>query len=137
MKKIIGLSCVFLFIGFVALGQTTAQKTALSKKQSTTCKTMSPEDCAASLGISLEEYLKLPKKCNGTAMASIENTQPSVLKVAARSDVKTANISCGSSLEECAKKMGMTVEECKAICKSSSNCQAVGKASVSVASVNE
>ena len=122
MKKIIGFSCLFLFMGFVAFGQSTVQTKALTASTTTSCKPMSAEACAAKMGISLEEYLKLPKKCGTTASA--ENAQTPSFQIIAVSDVKTSQNNCCGSVEECAKMLGVSVEECKSLCKGSSACNA-------------
>ena len=116
MKKIISLSCVFLFLSFTALAQSAeVSKTALEKTEKA-CKPKSAEACAAKLGISLEEYMERGKTCKKASTASVENTAFPIVKVANKSvEAKTAK-KCCTSLEACAKKMGMTVEECKAKC---------------------
>ena len=131
MKKIIGFSCVFLFMGFIAFGQNAIQTAKLTTAETKTCKPLPPEECAAKMGISLEEYLKLPKKCNA---ATASNTQDSPFWIVKASDTKTAQSTNCSSIEECAKKLGISVEECKALCKSSSACSTANtKATTSVA----
>ena len=132
MKKIIGFSCVFLFMGFIAFGQNAVQTTALTTNQTKTCKPIPPEECAAKMGISLEEYLKLPKKCNAATASSTQDSPFWIVKV---SDAKTAQRTSCSSVKECARKLGISVEECKALCKSSTACKTAStKATSTVAS---
>lgn len=117
MKKIISLTCFLLCLGFVSLAQN-AQKTAsLDEGKTKTCKPMSAEACASKMGISMAEYLALSKKnCSKTSTASLATKTSSSLPIVAVSNAQKTEKKCCKSMEACAKKMGMSVEECKAKC---------------------
>ncbi|MEL6256834.1 MAG: hypothetical protein AAFR87_32860 [Bacteroidota bacterium] len=118
MKKLIGACCVFLFLSFTAFAQSADESKVASKANTTTCQPAPPEVCAAKMGISLGEYLKKNKDCNASSTASAENNSLPIVRVANTSSCTKANQKCCGSLEACAKKMGMSVEECKAKCGS-------------------
>lgn len=117
MKKIICLTSLLLCLGFLSLAQN-AQKTAtLEEGKTKTCKPLSPEECAAKMGITVAEYLALPKKnCSKATTASLSKNDATSLPVVAVKNTSSSEKKCCASMEACAKKMGMTVEECKAKC---------------------
>jgi len=118
MKKLISACCVFLFLSFTAFAQSAEVSKTAVKTEKTTCKPVPPEVCAAKLGISLEEYQKRNKNCKASASASATTVALPIIRVANTSAAAKSNKSCCTSLEACAKKMGMSVEECKAKCGS-------------------
>jgi len=71
--------------------------------------------CAEKMGMTLEECKAICNKVCTSKTSVAENTDKSNANLVsiASSDEKT---SCCASLEECAKAMGMTIEECKAKC---------------------
>lgn len=119
MKKIISLTCFLLCLGFVSLAQNVQKTASLDEGKTTTCKPMSAEECAAKMGITVAEYIALPKKnCSKTSTASLSAKVSEGLPVVAVKNVLASEKKSCGSIKECAKKMGMTVEECKAKCPS-------------------
>lgn len=122
MKKIISLTCFLFCLSFVSLAQNAQKTSNLKQDKTSTCKPVPPEECAAKMGITIAEYLALPKKnCAKGSTAALNKNTSSTLPIVAVSNVKKTEKKCGGTIEECAKKMGMTVEECKAKCSKSTS----------------
>ena len=103
-------------MGLTAFGQVADNSETTTK----TKKCIPTKECAAKMGMSLEECKKKCAKVCGsktanaeTKVASYEVQRDETVSTEASTDKK----SCGKmSLKECAAKMGMTVEECKKKC---------------------
>ena len=110
MKKIINLCFASFLLTVVAFGQEAS--TAQVKKACTPTK-----ECAEKMGISLEQCKALCKKtcAKSTSTAAATTSEARLVNTTVASD--KASKKCCSSMKECAAKMGMTVEECKAKCK--------------------
>ncbi len=109
---------------FVSVSQAQEANKTPNPAPEKTAKCVPTKECAEKMGITLEECKKLcAKKCAAkttttTAVASASDSREMVNLTGVDKKVCCAGKKdCCSSIEECAKKMGMTVEECKAKCK--------------------
>lgn len=133
MKKIIGLSLVFLCLGFSVIAQSNE---VLVSEDSTSTETI--EECAKRMGMTVAECKakcakSCAKTCSKTASADANNSGTQVLSVMAEGQPKA----CCGSIEDCAKKMGMTVAECKAKCSMVHNGETAEEAQTRVASATD
>ena len=109
MKKFISLCFASFLCCVVAYSQDANVETAPKADKAATC--VPTKECAAKMGISLEECKKIcaAKKAEKTASTSVQ----SAMVVKEDGTAPTAKAKC-CSIEECAAKLGITVEECKA-----------------------
>ena len=131
MNKVLILVCSMMLLGLTAFSQDASVTTTQEKKCIPT------KECAEKMGMTLEEC---KKKCTAkgllkeTSVASA-SSEATIAETPALAEGKKK--SCCASIEECAKKMGMTVEECKAKCKDFKNCaKGTSESSTSVAAAS-
>jgi len=109
MYKVLVLVFGILLSGLTAIGQAT---TATTDNKAKKCVTI--EECAAKMGMTLEEC---KTKCQKIYAANIASTGTEVnTETSAVSAASTTTLGSDSDLKTCAAKNGMTLQECKAKC---------------------
>ena len=110
MKKLISFCFASFLLTVVAFGQEAS--TEQVKKSCTPTK-----ECAAKKGMTLEQCkAKCTKSSAKTASTAATDASDARLVNASMTSDK-ATKKCCASIEKCAAKKGMTIEECKAKCK--------------------
>lgn len=137
MNKVLILVCSMMLLGLTAFAQDVSVATDTEAK-----KCIPTKECAEKMGMTLEECKKV---CGAkgllqetsVASATSEAELSEVLDADPAPAVAGKKKACCASTEECAKKMGMTIEECKAKCKDFKNCISVSDdASTNVAAAS-
>jgi len=111
MKRIFTVLTILLVLSFGADAQTTAKQCTAKK-----ANCVPTEACAKKMGMTLEECKAM---CTNGKLSSVAATETETKVAAATLTSTKEKKACCSSIEECAKKMGMSIEECKAKCGSS------------------
>jgi len=102
-----------MLLGLTMVGQQAAVETTTQVK-----KCVPSKECAAKMGMTTAECKKLCKKLCTSKTAGTSSDVASANAVAELEELPelTEKKECTLSIEECAKKMGITVAECKKIC---------------------
>ncbi len=129
MKSILNI-CVLIILTTLTIS---AQSSTVVNTSPQKAECVPTKECAEKMGMTLEECKAVCEKvCNGkSALKDKSNASNVNLVTIASTKEKT---SCCSTIEECAKKMGMTVEECKASCGSFTQANSTKVASASLES---
>ena len=103
----------------ISNAQEANNKVVLEKEKTAQCTPTA--ECAKKMGMTLAEC---KAKCKKACASKASTASTAVTAVASASDSRemtnltgVAKKACCASIEECAKKAGMTVAECKAKCK--------------------
>ncbi len=130
MKKLISLCLASFLLTVVTFGQEATTATSVDGVKKATC--VPTKECAEKMGMTLEQCKALCKKHADKTAA--DAPAESNAQTVAMTGNKKGKKACCSSIEACAKKMGMTVEECKARCQKSCSPGAKTASTASVAS---
>ena len=114
MKRIISFCFASLLFCVISFAQEASTTTNTHTKKTECVPT---KECAAKMGMTLEQCKAKCVKANMGTAASTNNEAKMVAYASSDISTEAPAKKCCASLAECAAKMGMTVEECKAKCK--------------------